>query len=95
MFYDFITEYGEIFLNKNIGIFEKLTSENLTKRYLTTSLVLNNWTLVLANGTDEIRSNKTRRLVKAETPCAFWKPLPHNVLGLVGGCDSYNMEHYP
>ena len=30
------------FSNKNIGIFEKLTSENLTKRKLTTSLVLNN-----------------------------------------------------
>ena len=34
------------FFNKNIGIFEKLTSENLTKCQLTTSLVLNNRTQV-------------------------------------------------
>ena len=57
MFYDFITKYTEIFVeknersfcnakashifsSKNIGIFEKLTSEILTK--LTVSLVLNN-----------------------------------------------------
>ena len=33
---------SHIFSAKNIGIFEKLTSENLTKRLLTTSLVLNN-----------------------------------------------------
>ena len=31
-----------ILLTKNIGIFEKLTFENLTKRLLTTLLVLNN-----------------------------------------------------
>ena len=31
------------FFNKNIGIFEILTFEILTKRQLTTSLVLNNW----------------------------------------------------
>ena len=31
------------FQQTNIGIFEKLTSKNLTKRLLTTSLVLNNW----------------------------------------------------
>ena len=30
------------FSAKNIGIFEELTSENLTKRYLTTALVLYN-----------------------------------------------------
>ena len=34
------------FFNKNIGIFEKLTSENLTKCQLTTPLVLNNRTQV-------------------------------------------------
>ena len=34
---------SNIFSTKNICIFEKLTSENLTKRQLTTSLVLNNW----------------------------------------------------
>ena len=39
------TKASHIFSAKIIGIFEKLTSENLTKRLLTTSLVLNNWAL--------------------------------------------------
>ena len=55
MFYQFITKSTDIsiekreklwsfshFFNKNIGIFEKLNSENLTKPLLTTLLVLNN-----------------------------------------------------
>ena len=33
---------SHIFTTKNIGIFEQLTFENLTKRFLTMSLVLNN-----------------------------------------------------
>ena len=59
MFYDFITKYTNIFVEKmreafalqkpltffstkNIGIYQILTFEILTKRLLTTSLVLNN-----------------------------------------------------
>ena len=58
MFYDFITKHTDVFvekmsaafamqmlltfLTKNIRIFQILTFKILTKRYLTTSLVLNN-----------------------------------------------------
>ena len=44
---------SRIFSIKNIGIFEKLTTENLTKCYLMMSLVLNNWAQVFKwlNGT--------------------------------------------
>ena len=64
MFYDFISKYTDIFVeetiatkashifffNKNIGIFEILTFEIFTKRYLTTSLALNNRALILSCG---------------------------------------------
>ena len=58
MFHDFITKYTDIFVEKmrakashsfsmkNIGVCQILTFEILTKRYLTTSLVLNNRALI-------------------------------------------------
>ena len=67
MFYDFITNYTDIFVekcekllqcksfyhffkNKNIDDFQILMFEILTKRSLTTSLVLNNWALINSLG---------------------------------------------
>ena len=42
--------------NKNIGIFEKLTFENLTKHLLTTSLVLHNRTKTV----EDLKAPKTK-----------------------------------